>query len=81
MFDSCKGARPDGTHVNHELVKEGWRWWYRKYAAGDSTLEGLEAEVREAQPVLWADPHPVPTWEWRKARRVQSLNRSELVPL
>ena len=21
-FDSCKGARPDGTHVNHALVKE-----------------------------------------------------------
>jgi endonuclease YncB( thermonuclease family) len=22
----------DGTNVNHTLVKEGWRWWYRKYA-------------------------------------------------
>ena len=22
----------DGTNVNHELVKEGWCWWYRKYA-------------------------------------------------
>ena len=21
---------PDGTHVNHTLVKEGWCWWYRK---------------------------------------------------
>lgn len=20
---------PDGTNVNHELVKEGWGWWYR----------------------------------------------------
>ena len=19
---------PDGTNVNHELVKEGWCWWY-----------------------------------------------------
>jgi endonuclease YncB( thermonuclease family) len=23
---------PDGTHVNHTLVKNGWCWWYRKYA-------------------------------------------------
>jgi len=22
---------PDGTNVNHELVKQGWCWWYRKY--------------------------------------------------
>ena len=22
----------DRTNVNHELVKEGWCWWYQKYA-------------------------------------------------
>jgi micrococcal nuclease len=22
----------DGPNVNHELVKEGWCWWYPKYA-------------------------------------------------
>ena len=32
LFDSCKGARPDGTRVNDELVQDGWCWWYRKYA-------------------------------------------------
>jgi micrococcal nuclease len=25
----------DGTNVNHTLVKDGWCWWYRKYAPGD----------------------------------------------
>ena len=25
----------DGTHVNHTLVKDGWCWWYRKYAPGN----------------------------------------------
>jgi endonuclease YncB( thermonuclease family) len=29
-------------------------------------LEGIEAEEREARKGLWADPHPVPPWEWRK---------------
>jgi endonuclease YncB( thermonuclease family) len=23
---------PDGTNVNRSLVKDGWCWWYRKYA-------------------------------------------------
>src|SRR5690242_18902456 len=22
----------DGSNVNHTLVKDGWCWWYRKYA-------------------------------------------------
>src|SRR5262245_34045744 len=53
----------DGTNVNHELVKEGWCWWYRKYAPGDTVLEGLEQEAREAKKGLWADPRPVSPWE------------------
>ena len=36
---------PDGTNVNHTLVKDGWCWWYRKYAPGDTVLEGLETEA------------------------------------
>jgi endonuclease YncB( thermonuclease family) len=27
---------PDGMNLNQELVKEGWCWWYRKYAPGDT---------------------------------------------
>ena len=59
----------DGTNVNHELVKEGWCWWYRKYAPGDVELEKSESEARETQRGLWADPHPVPPWERRKRGR------------
>jgi len=25
---------PDGTNVNHTLVKDGWCWWCRNYAPG-----------------------------------------------
>ena len=46
-------------NLNQELVKQGWCWWYRKYAPGDTVLEGLEKEAREAQKGLWADPQPV----------------------
>jgi micrococcal nuclease len=57
---------PDGTHFNRTLVKNGWCWWYRKYAPGDTVLEGLEKDARGARKGLWDDPQPVPPWEWRK---------------
>ena len=57
---------PDGMNLNQELVKQGWCWWYQKYAPGDTVLEGLENEAREARKGLWVDPQPVPPWEWRK---------------
>src|SRR5262249_7761288 len=65
---------PDGTNVNHELVKEGWCWWYRKYASGDTVLEGLERDAREAKKGLWVDPAPIPPWVFRKAKRTQSFD-------
>ena len=40
---------PDGMNLNQELVKQGWCWWYRKYAPGDRVLEGLETEARDAR--------------------------------
>jgi len=64
---------PDGMNLNQELVKQGFCWWYRKYAPGDTVLEGLETEAREARKGLWADPQPVPPWVYRKARRGETL--------
>ena len=59
---------PDGTNLNQELVRQGWCWWYRKYAPADTVLEGLESEAREARKGFWDDPLPVPPWEWRKKK-------------
>jgi len=39
----------NGMNLNQELVKQGWCWWYRKYAPRDTVLEGLEAEAREVR--------------------------------
>ena len=59
---------PDGTNVNHELVKDGWCWWYRTYAPGNAVLEELEKAARVEKRGLWADPQPVPPWEWRRRK-------------
>lgn len=56
----------DGKNLNHELVGAGMCWWYRMNAPGDRVLEGLEQDARKAQRGLWANPHSVPPWEWRK---------------
>ena len=66
---------PDGTNLNQELVKQGWCWWYRKYAPGDTVLEGLETEAREGRKGLWADPQPVPPWDYRRSRRTRNPMR------
>jgi hypothetical protein len=70
-----------GTNVNHRLVKDGWCWWYRKYAPGDTVLERLEKETREAKKGLWVDPAPIPPWVYRKARRGLAPDFSDMVPL
>lgn len=59
---------PDGMNASQELVKQGWCWWYRKYAPGNTELQRLEREARDGKNGLWVDPHPVPPWEWRKRK-------------
>lgn len=60
---------PDGTHVNHTLVKNGWCWWYRKFAPRNTELARLEEHAREARMGLWVSPSHIPPWEWRKRTR------------
>jgi endonuclease YncB( thermonuclease family) len=55
---------PDGRSLNRELVAAGYAWWYRKYST-DSNLEALEQTARKARRGLWADPDPVPPWDFR----------------
>ena len=58
----------DGLDVNRELVAQGFAWVYRKYSKDAELLE-LEAEARENGLGLWADPNPIPPWEWLWGRR------------
>lgn len=60
---------PDGKNLNYELVRQGWCWWYRKYAPSDTELEALEQAARKARIGLWVDPAPIPPWEFRKTQR------------
>ncbi len=59
---------PDRRSLNHELVRAGLAWMYRRYTH-DQSLSDLEEEARVARRGLWADPHAVPPWEWRVMRK------------
>ena len=58
----------DGMDVNAEQVKRGFAWVFRRYSNDPALLE-LEAQAKSAGLGLWADPHPVPPWDWRANRR------------
>jgi micrococcal nuclease len=60
---------PDGRNANQGMVRAGYAWWFRKYAPNDRTLESLERDACKAKRGLWADPHAVPPWEYRRVRR------------
>ena len=69
----------DGRSLNHEVVRGGYAWWFRRYSR-DPRLAALEAEAQAARAGLWADRLPVPPWEWRrtmKARRVTLERRRD----
>ncbi len=37
----------DGWNLNHELVKDGWFWWYRKCVPHDRTMGPLKQSARD----------------------------------
>lgn len=54
--------------VNVNLVRNGYAWWYRRYAPHDRQLQQAEEEARENAVGLWALPDPVAPWEWRRSQ-------------
>jgi endonuclease YncB( thermonuclease family) len=57
-----------GVDVNLQMVKEGLAWHYRKYSKSIE-LARAEAEAKAAKKGLWADPNPVPPWDFRKLEK------------
>lgn len=52
---------PGGTSVNNELVNDDR--WYRKYASGSTTLEGLEVAARDVRIPGYCGRHEFPPVE------------------
>jgi micrococcal nuclease len=60
--------------INREMVQDGFAWDYRAYdKAGE--FGGVEADARRHHRGLWADPRPVPPWEWRREKHRVTSSR------
>ena len=57
-----------GQSLNRELVRAGLAWWYRQYSS-DQSLGELESEAKAAKRGLWADPNPIPPWDFRHNKK------------
>ena len=58
-----------GADANAEQVVRGMAWVFDRYARQDSPLYALQRKARTATRGLWADPHAIPPWEFRRTRR------------
>jgi len=58
----------DGQSLTEDLIRSGYAWWYRKYVPWEVGLGKMEEEARKAKLGLWADPAPVPPWEFRDSK-------------
>lgn len=65
-------VRLGDCQVNRWLVEQGWAWQYRIYSR-DPTLARVEEEARADRRGLWADPNPMPPWEFRKAAKSKAV--------
>lgn len=68
-------GRTDGTvylgdrNINLAMVAGGHAWWYRYYAPHNRLLAATEEKARKERLGLWAQPDPVPPWDWRREQR------------
>ena len=59
----------DGVNINVAMVANGYAWWYQHFAPYERKLAESEQQARQQKLGLWADPHPVPPWDWRRGQR------------
>jgi micrococcal nuclease len=60
-----------GVDMNQSMIQDGYAWFYKHYAKEQPKEEALryanaERDARLKKRGLWADPNPVPPWEFRK---------------
>ena len=57
--------------INMEMVRDGFAWRYVAIRQA-GRIHGGRRRCPEHRRGLWADPNPMPPWEWRKAKRRSS---------
>jgi len=65
--------------LNEQLLEQGCAWVYKRYCkAGDlKAWTGLEDNARRQGLGLWAQPDPVPPWDYRNTKRAAAPRKAE----
>lgn len=63
--------------INEMMIKDGFAWFYRKYASDQpeeeaARYEAAENEARAADLGLWSMKDPTPPWVYRKEQKKNS---------
>jgi len=58
----------DGQDLSVELLRAGLAWHYKHFNQ-EPALARLQAEAQARKRGLWADPDPIPPWDWRRLPR------------
>ncbi|MBT6143632.1 hypothetical protein HOH51_03930 [bacterium] len=66
----------DDRNIIKEMVEEGWGWHYKQYS-DDEDLAAAEIRARAAKRGLWADPKPIPPWDYRHNPSLRSVAEAE----
>ncbi|WP_411565005.1 thermonuclease family protein [Rubrivivax sp. A210] len=57
-----------GVDANKEQVRRGMAWVYERYVT-DRGLYKVQGQAQGRHLGLWADPSPIPPWDWRNGSR------------
>jgi len=71
----------DGTDCGLRQIQDGLAWHFRKYMSDQPPADRVsyaaaQDKAREERLGLWADPSPVPPWEFRHPRLERSAGNS-----
>ena len=64
---------PDMSNLNIVLISAGLAWWHETNAPEDKILMDVQASAKAGRRGLWADPDPLPPWEWKKDKRKSAV--------
>lgn len=54
-----------GRDVNAAMLEAGMAWHFEKYDDRES-MAARQRAAQKSKAGLWADPNPIPPWDWRK---------------
>ena len=65
----------ENENINLKMVQAGLAWHYVYFAKDNKELAEAEAAARKEKLGLWADPNPMPPWDFRRQKKNNSKKK------